>query len=90
LSSACVLVAGMGRGVNVRMPVVLVGALGGMAAAGIVGMFVGARLLALACQAFRRGSRSVTNNVLHPEPRPAAGVRRRHYSVPDRLPVDQQ
>lgn len=42
----------LGRGVNVPMPVILVGALGGMAAAGIVGMFVGATLLALAYQLF--------------------------------------
>src|SRR5262245_35540413 len=42
----------LGRGVSVPMPVILVGALGGMAAAGIVGMFVGATLLALAYQVF--------------------------------------
>jgi predicted PurR-regulated permease PerM len=44
----------LGRGVNVPMPVVLVGALGGMATAGILGMFVGATLLALAYQLFKR------------------------------------
>jgi predicted PurR-regulated permease PerM len=38
----------LGRGVDVPMPVILVGALGGMAWGGIVGMFVGATLLALA------------------------------------------
>jgi predicted PurR-regulated permease PerM len=43
----------LGRGVDVPMPVVLVGALGGMAAAGILGMFVGATLLALAYQIFK-------------------------------------
>ncbi len=42
----------LGRGVNVPMPIILVGALGGMAAAGIIGMFVGATLLALAYQVF--------------------------------------
>ena len=42
----------LGRGVSVPMPVILVGALGGMAAAGIIGMFVGATLLALAYQMF--------------------------------------
>jgi predicted PurR-regulated permease PerM len=42
----------LGHGVNVPMPVILVGALGGMAAAGILGMFVGATLLALAYQVF--------------------------------------
>jgi predicted PurR-regulated permease PerM len=34
------------------MPVILIGALGGMAAAGILGMFVGATLLALGYQLF--------------------------------------
>jgi predicted PurR-regulated permease PerM len=34
------------------MPVVLLGALGGMAAAGILGMFVGATLLTLGYQIF--------------------------------------
>ena len=43
----------LGRGVDVPMPVILVGALGGMAAAGIAGMFVGATLLALAYQLFK-------------------------------------
>ena len=51
-STALLLVCGMadnvlkplmlGRGVDVPMPVILVGALGGMAADGIIGMFVGA------------------------------------------------
>lgn len=34
------------------MPVILIGALGGMAAAGILGMFVGATRLALGYQIF--------------------------------------
>jgi predicted PurR-regulated permease PerM len=42
----------LGRGVDAPMPVILLGALGGMASAGIVGMFVGATLLALAYQIF--------------------------------------
>ena len=37
----------LGRGVDAPMPVILLGALGGMAAGGILGMFVGATLLAL-------------------------------------------
>jgi len=41
-----------GRGVDVPMPVILVGALGGMATGGIIWMFVGATLLALAWQVF--------------------------------------
>lgn len=44
----------LGRGVDVPMPVILLGALGGMAAAGILGMFVGATLLALGYQIFMR------------------------------------
>jgi predicted PurR-regulated permease PerM len=42
----------LGRGVDAPMPVILIGALGGMAAAGIVGLFVGATLLALGYQIF--------------------------------------
>ena len=60
LYTALLLVSGMadnvlkplmlGRGVDVPMPVILVGALGGMATGGIIWMFVGATLLALAWQ----------------------------------------
>jgi predicted PurR-regulated permease PerM len=42
----------LGRGVDAPMPVILLGALGGMASAGIVGMFVGATLLAVGYQTF--------------------------------------
>jgi predicted PurR-regulated permease PerM len=37
----------LGRGVDVPMPVILLGALGGMASGGILGMFVGATALAI-------------------------------------------
>ncbi len=42
----------LGHGVDAPMPVILLGALGGMAAAGILGMFVGATLLSLGYQIF--------------------------------------
>jgi predicted PurR-regulated permease PerM len=42
----------LGRGVEAPMPIILLGALGGMAAAGILGMFVGATLFALGYQIF--------------------------------------
>jgi len=42
----------LGRGVDVPMPVVLLGALGGMVGGGIVGLFVGAVLLAVGYQLF--------------------------------------
>jgi predicted PurR-regulated permease PerM len=42
----------LGRGVDAPMPVILFGALGGMASAGIIGMFVGATLLAVGYQIF--------------------------------------
>ena len=42
----------LGRGVDAPMPVILLGALGGMAGAGIHGLFVGAVLLALSYQIF--------------------------------------
>ena len=42
----------LGRGVDAPMPVILLGALGGMATSGILGMFVGAAMLALGYQIF--------------------------------------
>ena len=42
----------LGRGVDAPMPVILLGALGGMVTAGILGLFVGAVLLALGYQIF--------------------------------------
>ncbi len=42
----------LGRGVDVPMPVILFGALGGMATGGILGMFVGATALALGYELF--------------------------------------
>jgi predicted PurR-regulated permease PerM len=42
----------LGRGTDAPMPVILLGALGGLAAGGILGMFVGATVLALGYQIF--------------------------------------
>ncbi len=42
----------LGRGVDAPMPVILMGALGGMFSAGIIGLFVGATILALGYQVF--------------------------------------
>jgi predicted PurR-regulated permease PerM len=42
----------LGRGVDVPMPVVLIGALGGMIGAGIVGLFVGAVILSVGYELF--------------------------------------
>jgi predicted PurR-regulated permease PerM len=42
----------LGRGVDVPMPVVLLGALGGMASSGILGLFVGATLFGLGYKIF--------------------------------------
>jgi predicted PurR-regulated permease PerM len=43
----------LGRGVDVPMPVILFGALGGIASGGILGMFVGATVLALGYKIFK-------------------------------------
>ena len=61
-SSVLLIVAGMadnvlkplllGRGVDAPMPVVLLGALGGMATNGILGMFIGATLLSIGYRIF--------------------------------------
>ena len=60
--TAYLLVAGMadnvlkpmllGRGVDVPMPIILLGALGGMVSGGIIGLFVGAVILAVGYQVF--------------------------------------
>jgi predicted PurR-regulated permease PerM len=42
----------LGRGVDTPMPVILLGALGGMATGGILGMFIGATALALGYEIF--------------------------------------
>ena len=55
----------LGRGVDVPMPVILFGALGGMASGGILGMFVGATALALGYELFMNW---VATN---PDPAPA-------------------
>jgi predicted PurR-regulated permease PerM len=44
----------LGRGVDAPMPVILIGALGGMATTGILGMFIGAAGLAVGYQIFMR------------------------------------
>jgi len=44
----------LGRGVDAPMPVILIGALGGMATTGILGMFIGATALAVGYQIFMR------------------------------------
>ena len=42
----------LGRGVDAPMPVILIGALGGMVSSGFVGLFTGAVVLAVAYQIF--------------------------------------
>lgn len=42
----------LGRGVDAPMPIILLGAIGGMIAAGIIGLFIGAVLLAVGYQIF--------------------------------------
>lgn len=42
----------LGRGVDAPMPIILIGALGGMVAAGIIGLFIGAVLLAVGYRVF--------------------------------------
>jgi len=63
----------LGRGVEAPMPVILLGALGGMAAAGILGMFVGATLLALGYQIFM-GWVAARGNVQAPEQEHERGI----------------
>jgi predicted PurR-regulated permease PerM len=62
----------LGRGVDAPMPVVLLGALGGMATRGILGMFVGATLLALGYQIFM-GWVSPSSDAAAPAPKTIEG-----------------
>lgn len=73
----------LGHGVDAPMPVILLGALGGMAAAGILGMFVGATLLALGYQVFM-GWVGVNGQTRPPAP----GRRRGHDSTRTPGPTD--
>jgi predicted PurR-regulated permease PerM len=57
----------LGRGVDVPMPVVLIGALGGMVVGGFIGLFLGAVLLAVGYAIFMDWVNSVDDVV------PAAG-----------------
>ena len=42
----------LGRGVDVPMPVILIGALGGMVTSGIIGLFIGPVILAIGYELF--------------------------------------
>jgi predicted PurR-regulated permease PerM len=57
----------LGRGVDVPMPVVLFGALGGMAGGGILGMFVGATALALGYTLFKNWVSTGTESEATPQ-----------------------
>ena len=67
----------LGRGVAVPMPVVLIGALGGMVSGGVIGLFIGPVMLAVGYQLFWRwvreqpGQRDTGTEKPH-----AVGVRR--------------
>jgi predicted PurR-regulated permease PerM len=62
----------LGRGVDAPMPVILLGALGGLAGGGILGMFVGATLLALGYQIFMWWVKTDPDAGLVPPATPAA------------------
>jgi len=53
----------LGRGVDVPMPVVLIGALGGMVAGGFIGLFLGAVLLAVGYEIFMDWVNAVEDTV---------------------------
>ncbi len=53
----------LGRGLSVPMPIILIGAVGGMISGGILGMFVGAAFLAAGYQVFMQWVDSETQNV---------------------------
>ena len=57
----------LGRGVDVPMPLILLGALGGMASGGILGMFVGATVLALGYEVFNTWLKTNPDSEAAPE-----------------------
>jgi len=65
----------LGRGVDAPMPIILLGALGGMATSGILGMFVGATLFALGYRIFMgwvASGQDVETTMQQHEPQPRA------------------
>ena len=86
--SAYLVVAGMadnvlkpmllGRGVDVPMPVVLLGALGGMVASGMIGLFLGAVMLSVGYEIFMewvdRGDEEAADGGAEPNPVPSEGA----------------
>ncbi len=62
----------LGRGVTVPMPVIFIGAIGGFIAAGIIGLFVGAVILALGYELFLAWLGEVAPPALEPVPAEAA------------------
>jgi len=73
----------LGRGVAVPMPVVLIGALGGMVTGGVIGLFIGPVMLAVAYQLFWRWVKE--------QPDPAARVQEEQRQFrPQRPPGPRQ
>jgi predicted PurR-regulated permease PerM len=60
----------LGRGVDVPMAVILIGSLGGMAAKGIIGLFIGPVVLAVGYQLFWRWVRSEAGKALSSDVKP--------------------
>jgi predicted PurR-regulated permease PerM len=61
----------LGRGVDAPMPVILLGALGGMVSSGLMGLFTGAVLLAMGYQLLMAWvDRGVPGSTAHPQPEP--------------------
>ncbi len=54
----------LGRGLEVPMPIVLIGAVGGMMSGGILGMFIGAAFLAAGYQVFMKWVDTETQDVV--------------------------
>ena len=62
----------LGRGVDAPMPVILLGAMGGMVSSGIIGLFIGAVLLAVGYQIFMGWVDEGEEEALAQEPAEAA------------------
>jgi predicted PurR-regulated permease PerM len=73
----------LGRGVNVPMPVILFGAIGGVASGGILGMFVGAMVLALGYEVFKGWIATDSNSIPPAQNEPIKQSDPRPISVAD-------
>jgi predicted PurR-regulated permease PerM len=63
----------LGRGVDVPMPVILIGALGGMVSGGVIGLFIGPVVLAIGYELYWQWVRQTPPEEAGADARPVEG-----------------